>query len=233
MEPPMKPPAHAAVSPPTLAALVAALVPAFALTLAACNGSPAPAVDQAATPSATDSAPSSAATPAPASATPAPATAPPAPTTPPPMGVQLARFDGYGDVKLGMTAADARKAWQGELNGPADGTQGCYYVNPVSNPTPAYFAFMIEDGKFVRYDVGNDKELAPGGGKRGMSEAEITALYPGRVEASPHKYGDGKYLRVRDAASAGVLVFETDGAGKVTEWHVGLPPQVDYVEGCS
>jgi hypothetical protein len=30
-----------------------------------------------------------------------------------------------------------------------------------------------------------------------------------------------------------VLVFETDAAGKVTEWRAGLPPQVGYIEGCS
>ena len=32
------------------------------------------------------------------------------------------------------------------------------------------------------------------------------------------------------------LVFEIDGKGDqatATEWRIGLPPQVDYVEGCS
>jgi hypothetical protein len=28
-------------------------------------------------------------------------------------------------------------------------------------------------------------------------------------------------------------VFETDAGGTVTEWRAGVPPQVDYVEGCS
>jgi hypothetical protein len=44
----------------------------------------------------------------------------------------------------------------------------------------------------------------------------------------------GHYLSI---AASGVapskLVFETDAAGKVTAWRVGLTPQVDYVEGCS
>ncbi|HMT37998.1 MAG TPA: lectin, partial [Thermomonas sp.] len=34
----------------------------------------------------------------------------------------------------------------------------------------------------------------------------------------------------------GVLVFEVDGTGdeaRATTWRIGLPPQVDYVEGCS
>jgi hypothetical protein len=160
----------------------------------------------------------------------APATAPVSPT--PSEG--LARYDGYGDMRFGMSADEAKKAWGGELNGkPSEGTT-CYHLNPISNPTPAYFAFMIEDGKFVRYDVSNDKEVAPGGGKRGMTSDEIKKLYP-EVTEQGHKYVEGgKYLRVKDDAGGnGVLVFETDAAGKVTEWRVGVPPQVDYVEGCS
>ena len=57
------------------------------------------------------------------------------------------------------------------------------------------------------------------------------------VEEQPHKYSEGLYLRVEDTAGGtGVLLFETDGKGddaKVTEWRSGVPPQVDYVEGCS
>jgi hypothetical protein len=172
---------------------------------------------------------------APAVQTP-PATAPtPAPAAPAPAPVGLARFDGYGDMRFGMTAAEATKAWGGELNGKPGAGELCYYLNPVSNPSPAYFAFMIEADKFVRYDVGNDKETAPGGGKRGMTIDDIRKLYPGRIEEKPHKYVEGgHYLRIKaDDDSRGVLVFETDAAGKVGEWHVGQPPQVDYIEGCS
>jgi len=153
------------------------------------------------------------------------------PDAPPPLA--LARYDGYGDMRFGMTEAEARQAWGGALNGePGD---GCHYLNPAWEKAPSYFAFMFDGGRFVRYDVGNDKEVAPGGGRRGMSEAQIDAAYPGRVVKSPHKYVEGgKYLRVAaDDGSDGVLVFETDAAGKVTEWHAGVAPQVDYVEGCS
>ena len=31
----------------------------------------------------------------------------------------------------------------------------------------------------------------------------------------------------------GALVLELDAEGRVDEWRVGVPPQVDYVEGCS
>ncbi|GAB1594654.1 lectin [Lysobacter claricitrinus] len=153
----------------------------------------------------------------------------PADETPPASG--LAHFDGYGDMKFGMNVEQAKKAWGGDLNGKVNGN-ACTYLNPVGNKSPSYFAFMFEGGKFVRYDVGNDKEVAPGGGRRGMSADDIKRLYAGRVTETPHKYVDGgKYLKV--TGDGGAVVFETDAKGKVTEWHAGVAPQVDYVEGCS
>ena len=66
-----------------------------------------------------------------------------------------------------------------------------------------------------------------------MAASEIAAIYPGRIEERPHKYVDGaKYLRVTRDGSEAVLLFETDAQGRVEEWRIGLPPQVDYVEGC-
>ena len=165
-----------------------------------------------------------------------PATAPaPAVAPAPAPEAGLARFDGYGDMRFGMTAAEATKAWGGELNAKPGAGEACYYLNPVSNPSPAYFAFMIEADKFVRYDVGNDKEVAPGGGKVGMDAGQIRKLYGDRVGEQPHKYVEGgKVLRIKaDDGSQNALVFEVDAAGKVTAWRVGQAPQVDYVEGCS
>ena len=158
---------------------------------------------------------------------------PPATAPPPAPSAGLARFDGYGDMQFGMTEAQARAAWGGDLNG--DAGDGCHYLNPVWEHAPSYFAFMFDGGKFVRYDVGNDTEMAPGGGKRGMDEGEIRSLYAGRVGESPHKYVDGgKYLEVvAGDGREGKLVFETYAAGQVSAWHAGVEPQVDYVEGCS
>jgi hypothetical protein len=194
--------------------------------LAACQASQPGAGAAGQTPAGTDGATDTASAPPPAPAQPA------QPATPP--GSGLARYDGYGDMRFGMTEAEARKGWGGDLNG-ATGGEGCHYLNPVWANAPSYFAFMFDGGKFVRYDVGNDKEIAPGGGRRGMTASQIEALYPDRIASSPHKYVDGgRYLRIKaDDGSDGVLVFETDASGKVTEWHAGLAPQVDYIEGCS
>ena len=147
----------------------------------------------------------------------------------------LARMDGYGDLRLGMSADEAKQAWGGELKGAASESGGCYYLSPKWVKAPSDFAFMIENQKFVRYDVGTDREVAPGGGKVGMSADEIGQLYAGRIEETPHKYVEGgKYLGIKDnSGGAGKLVFATDKAGTVTAWRVGVVPQVDYVEGCS
>lgn len=166
----------------------------------------------------------------------APAPTPAADDTAAPAGpVSQASFLGYGDMKLGSSVDEARAAWGGELNGaPMEGTT-CHYLWPKWISRPADFAFMMEDGRFVRYDVGTDKETAPGGGKVGMSVEELQKLYGGALKASPHKYTQGGQYLSMDAGDVAPtrLVFEVDAAGKVTSWRVGLSPQVEYVEGCS
>lgn len=166
----------------------------------------------------------------------APAPTPAVDDTAAPAGpVTQASFLGYGDMKLGSTVDEARAAWGGELNGaPMEGTT-CHYLWPKWITRPADFAFMMEEGKFVRYDVGTDKETAPGGGKVGMGIDELQKLYGGALKASPHKYTQGGQYLAMDAGDVAPtrLVFEADASGKVTSWRVGLSPQVDYVEGCS
>jgi len=167
-----------------------------------------------------------------------PATAPPG-TLPPRLqqgGQALARWDGYGDVRFGMNPDQVRQAWGGQLDGgPEDSiaNDACYYLSPKWAREDHSFGFMIEGGKLVRYDSDNPKELAPGGGRVGMSGDDIQRLYAGHVEVQPHKYVEGgHYLRVTQDGETGALVFETDAQGRVTTWRVGLPPAVDYVERC-
>ena len=166
---------------------------------------------------------------------PAPATTTPAVGETPSAGEGQAGFAGYGEMKLGSTAEQAKTAWAGELDGKPGEAGACYYLSPKWVKKPSDFAFMIEGDKFVRYDVGTDKEIAPGGGKVGMVVEQLKLLYGDALQSAPHKYVEGgKVFTI--AATDGTpakLVFEADGVGKVTAWHVGLPPQVDYVEGCS
>ena len=145
----------------------------------------------------------------------------------------VARYDGYGDMRFGMDEAAFAAAWGGALRGAAQPGSSCFYKTPTWVKHPAEFAFMFEGGRFVRYDVGTPKETAPGGGKLGMDAAQIRALYGERVTSQPHKYVAGaSYLRVIAPQGESALVFETDAQGRVTRWRMGVPPQVDYVEGC-
>jgi hypothetical protein len=145
----------------------------------------------------------------------------------------LARYDGYGDMRFGMDESAFDKAWGGELKGAPERGSTCFYKTPKWVKLSRDFAFMFEGGHFVRYDVGTAKEAAPGGGKVGMDAAQIHSLYGSHVQTQPHKYVAGaKYLHIAAPGGSGALVFETDAQGKVTRWHVGVPPQVDYVEGC-
>ena len=204
------------------------------LALAACTQAPAPQAEAAAQAPASRAADTSAA----AAAVP-PATGGDTPVASPQPSASmasrgLARTDGYGDLRLGMSADDARAAWQGELKGDVVEPDNCAYLRPKADGE-FRVGFMFERGVFVRYDVAIEGEAAPGGGRVGQGRADIERLYPGRVQAQPHEYvRGGHYLRVADPAiQDGALVFETDEAGTVTRWRIGRTPQVDYVEGCA
>ena len=210
------------------------LIPmALVAALAACTQSPAP--------------------PAPAAAPPAPPAMPP-PVAPPPapaptpasgsLHVALPAagsigFAGFGPARFGGTAEDVRMAWGGDL-GDARPSEpgGCYMLSPQPVPEGGpVVSFLLEAGKFARIDVRSDAVTAPGGGKVGMMRSGIERVYgTDKIAAQPHKYGEGEYLRVKDPAGGdAVLLFETDANGpdaKVVSWRIGVPPAIDYVEGC-
>ncbi|MGN6222869.1 lectin [Pseudoxanthomonas sp.] len=198
---------------------------ALTLALAACKPPAAQPPEQADAPA-----------PPPAADVPAESPAPPAtdPAAPPEMA--QAGLAGFGDMKLGSSEDEAKTAWGGELKSlPAAEGSTCHYLLPKWAKDGNELAFMIEDGKFVRYDVGTDKETAPGGGKVGMQADALQALYKGGLQSTPHKYVEGgRYLSITASGVApSKLVFEVGADGKVTRWRVGLTPQADYVEGCS
>lgn len=170
-----------------------------------------------------------------------PATAPPGTQMPPTdnggamPAAGAITFKGFGPAKFGSDAEAVRQAWGGELDGLPQQSEACYYLSPPIEPGSGYaVAFMIENDKFVRIDVARVGISAPGGGEIGMSADKIASLYPD-LEKRNHKYVEGAhYLRITDPDGGdGVLVFETDVDGIVTDWRTGVPPQVDYVEGCS
>lgn len=172
-----------------------------------------------------------------------PATAPPASATQPtpPTGAVPAAgaigYAGFGPASFGANEEAVRMAWGKDIKADTPSQPGgCYYLFPQPRPQGGYgIGFMIEGDKFSRIDVDSADIVAPGGGRVGMSAEEIRTRYANRIEEQNHKYVEGgKTLRIKDSAGGnGVLLFATDAAGKVTEWRIGVPPQVDYVESCS
>lgn len=161
----------------------------------------------------------------------------------PATAVTAARYDGYARTRFGMTEQAFTKVLPGKLQRQTQVTSGCYYAYPQWAEHGFHFnlGFMFVDGHFVRYDVAEAALIAPGGGRVGMSLAQIHALYGVHVVEGPRDYfnsgipeeAKAKSLRVHAPAGAAVLLFETDVQGKVEDWRVGVPPAVDAMEGCS
>lgn len=153
-----------------------------------------------------------------------------------------ARLDGFGSVALGTPIAQLRSGFGTPLQGlgsdasgaplPADdGNEDCYFLRPQDAQNPK---LMIEARKLVRYDVADSSIVAPGGGRVGMTLGELQMLYPERADLMPDKYDENtRHLRVRPAEEGKAIIdFTLPGDGKVSQWRVGLQPQVDYAEGC-
>ncbi len=146
-------------------------------------------------------------------------------------------FRGFGPAKFGGNEESVRMSWGRSLNAtkPAAGSS-CVYLNPETMPdVKRGIGFMFEEAKFVRYDVDDAGQIAPGNFKVGDAAATIKTAFAGRVEEAPHKYlPQGFTLTVTpEDKSDARLIFEIGEDGKVSTWRIGVPPQVYYVEGCS
>jgi hypothetical protein len=96
---------------------------------------------------------------------------------------------------------------------------------------------MVTDGRISRVDIWRDSRVTTfSGAGIGDTEARIKALYPGKIQVSPHKYvRGGHYLTFvpKDRSDSNYrLVFETDG-NRVTQYRAGKLPEVEFVEGCA
>jgi hypothetical protein len=105
----------------------------------------------------------------------------------------------------------------------------------ISSPDyPGVYAITDgEGGPVRRITVGqrSDVKLVEGIGV-GATEKAVLAAFPG-FRASPHKYVDapGKYLT--QPGNDPRLRFEIGQDGRVSLVHVGLMPELGYVEGCA
>lgn len=177
-------------------------------------------------------------TPVPEPAAPVVETVPAITETPAPVNnPEVINFQGFGPAKFGGNEESVRMSWGRPLNAgkPVEGST-CLYLNPEVMPDAKRgIGFMFEEGKFVRYDIDDASQIAPGNFKVGDDAASIKTAFAGRVEEAPHKYlPKGFTLTVTpEDKSEARLIFEIGEDGKVSTWRIGVPPQVFYVEGCS
>lgn len=147
-------------------------------------------------------------------------------------------FAGYGSAAFGSNEALLRAAWAGTLQGAGDSVAevtSCHFL--IADPRPAQgrgIAFMFEDRRLVRYDVDTAHYVAPGGIRTGMRVEAVFAAFPGKVQEQSDKYlpGARDLIIVDPAGSNAKLIVDVDADGIVSSWRIGVPPQVDYVEGC-
>ncbi|GAB4276596.1 MAG: hypothetical protein Fur0025_01880 [Oscillatoriaceae cyanobacterium] len=144
---------------------------------------------------------------------------------------------GIGQVMVGMTVSEASRAANRRLvsTGDSGGGSSCFYVTPEGGPSDV--RFMVTEGRISRVDIWRNSRVSTLSGARiGDTEARIKALYPGKIQVSPHKYvPGGHYLTFvpTDRADRNYrLVFETNG-NQVTQYRTGKLPEVEFVEGCA
>ncbi len=130
--------------------------------------------------------------------------------------------EAFGPLRFGMNRKDADKAAGSAFEAAGASGKGCYIAHRAGQPDIGY---MFDGDKLMRIDVRTP----------GVLIDEIRTLYAGHLTEQPGKYDpNARLLKVGgDKPGAGGLIFETEANGTVTAYRAGLPPALDFVEGCS
>ena len=155
----------------------------------------------------------------------------PEPAKPVPVDANTLTFNGMGKIRYGMTK-DEFLALKLRTHGPSemmDGPDSChFYPLAPSGGTEV----MIEKKRVTRIDVakGTPNSL---GVKVGDSIESVLAKYPKAI-VRPHTYlPAGKEVVIWNDGRSAAFVLQTDSNAKVTHVRSGIPPNVEYVEGCA
>ncbi len=142
-------------------------------------------------------------------------------------GPRALRLEGLGDLTVGEPVPSGSSfASRGAQIPGSDCTT-------VSSPDyPGVYAMVIGD-QVRRITVGgqSDVTLSEGIGV-GASEADVLAAFPS-FDETPHKYINAPAKYLIQPGSDPRLRFEIAGDGRVGLIHVGLMPELGYVEGCA
>lgn len=142
--------------------------------------------------------------------------------------------DGWGEVRIGMSEAEAVRRFNLKVPSSDDGvsSEACRELTfPEGGPA---LVVMAENGKVTRISVfrGSDLKTDRGFGL-GAREADVRKAYGPALKVEPHKYDDlpAHYLTAWTVTGRRGVRYETDQKGRVTTIHVG-GPSIQYIEGC-
>jgi hypothetical protein len=134
---------------------------------------------------------------------------------------------GFGRLKVGLNRAKIeRRTGRRLLFSYNSGSCAIWGLRGVRG-----LAIMTVRGRLARVDAHRGPWRTSTGIRIGDTEAEVRERYA-RIRTRPHAYDpDGQYLIVPGPNRR--VVFETDGADRVTSFRGGRVPPVMYVEGCA
>jgi hypothetical protein len=168
---------------------------------------------------------------APAAGAPAPPVA--APPAPPPFSTcQPGSPSGFCGVSFGIPTEQAIEAFPAPLEpvqGSVEPTDPAACRILLANGVPETIAFLFENEKVGRVDVMVPGPETSGGIGVGASEADVRAAHAA-VTAVPDKY-DPAITQLEVVEGPGKIIYRLRN-GEVFAWRAGVPPTVDYVEGC-
>lgn len=146
----------------------------------------------------------------------------------------VARADGIGPIRAGMTLAEASAALGEPVQVDYADFENCDYATPGALPDGV--SLMIISDTVERVDVIDPSAVRTAAGAGiGDTESSVVMSYGSAATVEPHKYTgpEGHYIVVTPPGdSIHRIIFETDG-DKVTMYRVGRTPAVQYVEGCA
>jgi hypothetical protein len=159
--------------------------------------------------------------------------APPPVVAPPPAGPysMCAPADGSGfcGVSWGVSRKDAIDGFQGELK-PLSGSRvsgGCQVL--FADGKTDTIAFTFQDDVAGRVEVSVAGPVTQTGVGVGSTMDDLRAAHA-QMSEQPDKY-DPEIVQYEVLDGPGKLVYRMK-AGQVIAWRSGIPPVIDYVEGC-
>lgn len=140
-------------------------------------------------------------------------------------------------ARFGADGASVRQAWGGEMKDNRDQRPDatCHLLYPVRGAVTHQYAFLMAGDKLAGIDVYDPKAIAPGGGRVGMSIAEINQTYAGQTKqvANPTFEGSAFIEVAAPQAKHSQLTFETDALGTVTHWRISERGALEASESCT